>query len=283
MIFETQAPHEPADLRRALYAGRVFKLPPNAASLALADGVQDLLQRELGAEPRLAAARIGDEAHFEHIGRIRKEIYLTPPFHEAVLSLLAALGQSRERVAFDPLRLRCVLDDGAKNPRAKAVYYPHRDTWYGHPPSLITVWVPLDDLAAEETFVFFPEKFQKPVPNDSEIFDYDEWVAKGWGLKIGWQQRNAGLEARYPGVVGEVDGGPAFGFSCRRGEILLFSGAQFHRTLPQQLGRTRFSIDFRFVDLIDHERGLGAPNVDNRSRGSALPDYTRGKAEGSHV
>ncbi len=282
MILEHQSPADGAALRQALYAGRVFKLPPSPASLALVDDVAALMAGELGPEPRLAAARLGDEAHFACIGRIRRQIYLTAPYHEAVLRLLAELGQARERIAFDPLRLRCVLDGGQNNPRAKAVYYPHRDTWYGHPASLITVWIPLDDLAADETFVFYPEKFSEPVPNDSEIFDYDEWVAKGWGLKIGWQQRNAGLEARYPGVVGQVDGGPAVGFSCRRGEILLFSGAQFHCTLPQNFGRTRYSLDFRFVDLIDHEQGLGAPSVDNRSRGSALPDYTRADASSAH-
>ena len=46
-----------------------------------------------------------------------------------------------------------------------------------------------------------------------------------------------------------------------RGEVLLFSGAQFHRTLPQARGRTRFSLDFRVVDLDDHARGRGAPNA----------------------
>lgn len=278
MKIETEAPPTPALLRQALYDGRVFKFAATDSSLAIVRDVNAVVERELGSEPRLAAQRMSDDEHFARVGRVRKELFLTAPFHQAVLRLLGELGQSPERVAFDPLRLRCVLDGGHDNPRAKAVYYPHRDTWYGHPSSLITVWIPICDLAAEETFVFFPEKFRSPVPNDSEIFDYQEWVAKGWGLKIGWQQKNAGLEARYPGVVGEVETGTAVGFACRRGDILLFSGAQFHRTLPQRLGRTRFSLDFRFVDLGDHDQGLGAPNVDNRSRGSALCDYVRGDA-----
>ncbi len=273
MSIEHQAPADPEALRQALYAGRIFKLAPSAASLALVADVAATLGTELGPEPRAAAQVLGDEEHFARIGRVRKELFLAPKFHSAVHTLLEDLGQSRAQVAFDPLRLRAVLDSGHHNPRAGAVYYPHRDTWYGHPAALITVWIPLDDLSPDETFVFYPDRFATPVPNDSEIFDYDEWVAKGWGLKIGWQHRNAGIEARYPGVVGDVEPGRALGFTCQRGEILLFSGAHFHRTLPQQLGRTRFSLDFRFVDLRDHAQGLGAPNVDNRSRGSALPDY----------
>lgn len=278
MKIENEAPPTGMALRKALYEGRVFKLAPTSISMQLVADVQAILSSELGAEPRTAAARLGDEEHFARIGRVRKELFLGTNFHMAVLELLTDLGQIRADVAFDPMRLRCVLDGGHENARAKAVYYPHRDTWYGHPKSLITVWVPLDDLSPEETFVFYPERFRTPVPNDSEIFDYDEWVAKGWGLKIGWQSRNAGLEARYPGVIGDPDPGPPVGFSCRRGEILLFSGAHFHRTLPQRFGRTRFSLDFRFVDLNDDAAGLGAPNVDCRARGSALRDYVRGAA-----
>ena len=30
---------------------------------------------------------------------------------------------------------------------------------------------------------------------------------------------------------------------------------------------------FRMVDLEDHQHGRGAPNVDNRSTGSAVGDY----------
>jgi hypothetical protein len=112
------------------------------------------------------------------------------------------------------------------------------------------------------------------VPNDSEVFDYDAWVARGWSLKIGWQDIEAGRTARYPQVSGEFAPGKSVGFACRRGENLVFSGAHFHRTLPQMSGRCRYSLDFRVVHLDDHAAGLGAPNVDNRSRGSALRDYT---------
>ena len=80
-------------------------------------------------------------------------------------------------VAFDPLRLRIIQGGGHHNPAARAVYYPHRDTWYGHPQSLVVGWIPLDDLREEETFVFFPDYLRRAAPNDSEIFDYDAWVA----------------------------------------------------------------------------------------------------------
>jgi hypothetical protein len=270
------APSDAVECRRLLYDGRVLLLPPTGASSGLVDAVLELLSHELGSDDvRAAPLRMDNHELFRRIGRVRKIIYLEPEYHAHIRAVLAGHGFDPDRIAFDPLRLRVVSHQGHENPLAQPVYYPHRDTWYGHSQALITWWIPLHDLAQEETFVFFPDRFAEAVPNDSEVFDYDEWVKNGWSLKIGWQDMEAGKRARYPSVIGEPDRGRAVGFSTRRGDNLLFSGAQFHQTLPQALGRTRYSIDFRAVHLGDHASGFGAPNVDNRSRGSALVDYIK--------
>jgi len=268
-------PREDAELRRALYDGTVFLLPATDASRALVDLARARLHDELGDDPRGAHARMTDEELFTRIGRLRRELYLEAHAQTLLRDMAASVGFDRRETAFDPARLRVIAHGASENPRAAPVYYAHRDTWYAHPPSVVTIWTALDDLAADETFVFYPERFRAPVANDSEIFDYDAWVARGWSLKIGWQDREASTKARYPQVVGAEDYGPAVGFSCRRGEILLFAGAHFHRTLPQTRGRTRFSLDARLVHLAEHALGLGAPNVDGRSRGSALADYVQ--------
>ena len=267
-----------AALRAALYAGDAFLGPPTAASLVLADAVRARLAEVLGCAPaeiRDAPQRMPNEELFPRIGTLRRELYLEPPFHDLLRAVVAAGGLDPARVAFDPLRLRVVRHLGHENPLAAPVYHPHRDTWYAHPRALIAWWIPLDDLAPHETFVFHPDRFRAPVDNDSEIFDYGDWVRDGWELKIGWQKLAAGAEARYPRAAPAAasDFGASVGFACRRADNLLFSGAHLHTTLPQATGRTRFSLDFRIVDLPDHAAGLGAPDVDNRSRGSSLADY----------
>jgi hypothetical protein len=270
-----ERPPADADLRRALYEGRVFLLPPTSESLALVHLARAHLHAELGDDPRVAHRRLDDAELFARVGRIRRAIYTEAGAHALLRAMAASVGFDASRTAFDPARLRAIIHGAADNARAAPVYYPHRDTWYGHPQSVVTIWTALDDLSESETFIFYPRRFDAPVSNDSECFDYDAWVARGWSLKVGWQDREASLRAHYPGALGAEDYGPPQGFACKAGEVLLFSGAHFHRTLPQDRGQSRFSLDARLVHLDDHAEGLGAPNVDGRSRGSALRDYVR--------
>ncbi|MCU0657426.1 MAG: phytanoyl-CoA dioxygenase family protein [Polyangiaceae bacterium] len=260
-------------LRDALYQGEVFLLAPTRASLLLTREVLALLEDRLGPDPRAVHQHLSNEQIFARVGELRRLFFLDPHFHQRTRELIDAVGLDPGRCAFDPMRLRVVLHDGHKNPLARAVYYPHRDTWYAHPPSVIAFWIPLHDLLPDETFVFYPERLRSEIPNDSERFDYPTWVKKDWGLKIGWQGERDGERAHYPGTLGAPDPGPAVGFSCQRGETLLFAGAHYHQTLAQSTGRTRFSLDFRVVHLGDLEAGRGAPSVDRRCTGSAVVDY----------
>ena len=275
MTITRSGPASGEALRAALYEGSIVLAPATAGSLRLVELTRAALERLFESEdPRTRAAELDDEDVFARVGAVRRELFTAPEVHAVLRELVGELGLDAREVAIDPPRLRAILPGGARNPRAKAVYYAHRDTWYGHPAQLITWWVPLDDLPEEETFVFYPELLAREVPNDSERFDYDAWTARGLALRIGWQDREAGVREQYPAVNVELpEDARAVGFSCARGENLLFSGAHLHRTLPQEGRRARFSVDFRVVHLGDHERGRGAPSVDDRSRGSALSDY----------
>ena len=219
--------------------------------------------------------RLSDSEYFAAIGRLRKLFYTQRKFHERLAEVMASARFDPAENAFDPIRLRAIAHDGHLNPAAQALYYGHRDTWYSNPQSMISWWIPLHDVRPEETFEFFPDHFDRVVPNDSECFDFDTWVAKGQARRIGWRDSQTGRMARYPQLLTEPTG-HTIPVACHAGEILLFSGQHLHKTRPNRTGRTRFSIDFRTVHLEDHACGRGAPNVDNRSTGSSLPQMIRG-------
>jgi hypothetical protein len=277
IVLRHDLPASNAVLRQALYDGDVFLLPPTPASRALVADAVALIEEELGRDgpTREAQFRLGDGEFFERVGRLRKKLYTEAPYHSAVRSLVAELGFDPARLAFDPIRLRVVAHRGHENPRAAPIYYAHRDTWYAHSQAEITWWVPLHDVTEEETFVFYPDYFRSPVSNNSECFDYDQWTRHGASLRIGWQSPDHGVKHLYPGHTGTLEPGRMLGFAARAGDIVLFAGAHFHQTRGNTTGRTRFSLDFRTVDLDDHEKGHGAPNTDNRSTGSALRDYVK--------
>jgi ectoine hydroxylase-related dioxygenase (phytanoyl-CoA dioxygenase family) len=174
------------------------------------------------------------------------------------------------------LRLRAILHDGHEQPVNASAYVVHRDTWYAHPSASFGAWIPLFDVTEEETFFLYPRFFDRPVlPNDSETFEYAAGAAIARDREVAKSHREAGRTIETPESATGLDLGPRLGFSARRGEVLLFSSAHLHATQRNASGRTRFSVDCRLVDLVDHANGLGAPNADARCRGDASVDYVR--------
>jgi hypothetical protein len=57
------------------------------------------------------------------------------------------------------------------------------------------------------------------------------------------------------------------------GQILLFSGAQLHKSIPNTSGLARYSVDFRTVDTRDLQAGHGAALADADCTGTAIRDF----------
>lgn len=267
-------PQDEAALRRGIYQGRLYKKPANRASTKAVADALNLLEDELGTiDVRHGWQNMSDDDFFTAIGRIRKQLFMQSEYRRNVVDVIDGMGLNPEELAFEPFRLRVIQHLGHQNPNARAVYYPHRDTWYAHPQCLMVGWLPLHDLTSQETFEVYPDWWNRKVPNDSEIFDYGHWVRDGWQLKIGWQHKASGISAKYPGTTENVEFGERVGFDCKAADNVLFSGGHFHKTREQASGKTRFSLDFRMVHLTDLQTGQGAPGVDTRCKGCAVVDY----------
>ena len=191
-------------LRKDLYEGDVFLLEAKQASKKLVEQVRVQLIEAFGADYRDYRHSLDNEGFFLKISKLRKSIYLDPQFQDLVRELIISYGFDPKQCLMDPARLRVIAHDGHHNPKAKPVYYAHRDTWYAHSQSLITWWVPLDDLCPDETFEFFPDYFNKSVPNNSEIFDYDDWIKDGWDLKDRLAKAERWSRGSIPFTYGDV-------------------------------------------------------------------------------
>lgn len=118
----------------------------------------------------------------------------------------------------------------------------------------------------------FPGYWDKAVQNSSEDFDYQEWCETGRKLAV----QQVAVDARkHPLPLQPINLESEIRFAGGPGDLLLFSAAQLHATAPNTSGQTRFSIDFRTVDIDDLLNNRGAPNIDGKARGSTLGDFFR--------
>lgn len=243
--------------RNRLYSGQLLE---RAVGHTFADQLWQAIDAEFGPQPRVPRA----EGHFEHLTRLRQTLS-QPVWRGHARDFLAGLGLPLEEFAIDRFRLRSVSPGAHHQPEAAAVFYAHRDTWYANPQAQINLWMPLHDVSGQDSFQFFPEFFDRAVANDSETFDFDRFVA------VGGFQNSAARSAHPRWLVDQpVPGQPV---ELKAGHCLLFAAAHLHGTLPNLSQQVRFSIDLRLVHKEDHACGRGAPNADNRSRGSSISGY----------
>lgn len=265
-------------LRQALYEGAVLIAPPGPASRALCAQVNHLLTEAFpGLPPRRAHAHLSTEEVLTRVGQVR-QLLRAPRFTAAARAVMAECGLDPGASAVDVVRLRAVLPGGHHSPAAAPAYALHRDTWYGNPQAQINLWLPLHDVAAGQALFFLPDWFARPVPNDSHRFDYDAWIER-----VGWQRQHRPPDAAYPTVQADLSDARRAAVACPEAAAVLFAAAHLHGTstledtatpvVGESAGWIRFSLDFRAVHLPDHAAGRGAPDVDQRCRGSALKDY----------
>ncbi len=261
-----------AALRRAIYRGAIVRFDANAASRRLRASIVACMSPELGElgeleRMRRCHERLGARL-FEVVTELRARLTTDPRVLADVRALLETHGIDPEKTAIDVPRLRVIAPFAHRIPAAAPAYFAHRDTWYANPDAQLNWWMPLHAVSARDTFTLHPDVFATPIANDSETFDYQTWKNE-----VGFQARHSKVGASYPRALVDVGALRAVPVVARAAEVIVFSGAHLHRTGDNETNRARFSVDFRTVDLADDRAGVGAPDVDDRSRGCTLADY----------
>jgi hypothetical protein len=268
-MIRTEIPPIAADFRRALYSGEIFIIPATTQTQDITSALRTLVHSHYADAPNLetAHAYYDPDALWQNLSAARRDVATQALARQMIAPLISPLFNAGS--AFDVLRLRCSAHNGHLNPAAAQSYSAHRDTWFANPQAQINFWLPLTDVTPQQGFRFYRRYFDRAIDNNSDAFDYDDFAQN-----VGFQAPTRSPTNAHPTNQSIIHGDTGHSFSCNAGDLLIFSAAHLHQPEPNATGRTRFSVDFRAVDSNDHNAGRGAPNVDNRSTGSAMQGYS---------
>jgi len=258
--------------RRALYAGDIFVYSPSAATRRLCALAEELINEAFAPHDPLTIDRhLSMEDCAAILAKLKPAFIHHPQCKRLLPEIIRSLGSDANAVYFDVPRLRSAYPTTYLTSGIAYAFHPHRDTWYSAPTSQINWWLPITEITPQNCLGFYPEYFNKPLRNDSEIYNYAEWNRSARSEAA----RHVRSDTRPQPKPQEDVQAASIKIICPPGGLILFSGAQLHETVPNTSGIARYSIDFRTVHHGDAAARLGAINVDSRCTGTTMNDYLR--------
>ena len=257
------------DLRQRLYAGNLVILTRLRALNDFVEYTREELTElfsphdpEYAHEhidpPEMARILSGWKPRFIHSDRSKK----------LVRDVIEEAGFPAEDTHYDLPKPRTSFPVGHLTTGVAFAFPWHRDTWYSAPAQQINWWLPIFPVQEDNAMSFDLASFDRAVPNTSDTFDY--------------YRNNASRLTTATGVTREVQARPGaidhqpdqeLVILPAPGEVLLFSGSQLHKSIPNTSGRARFSVDFRIVYMPDLMASRGAPLVDVYCTGTSIRDF----------
>jgi hypothetical protein len=258
--------------RRRLYAGSVFIRSASAASRAMANLAQCMLEEAFAPfDPRTVHEHMSPEDVSKVLGSLKPQFVHHPECKRLISQILEDNGADSAKTYFDVPRLRSAYPSHFLSSGIAYAFHPHRDTWYSAPASQINWWFPIYEIEPSNAMAFYPQYFSQPVKNNSEVYNYYEWNTKHRATAV----QHVRSDTREQPKPQEALQGPTISYLPPPSGIIMFSGAQLHETVPNTSNVARYSIDFRTVHLDDVIAHAGAANVDTRCTGTTMRDYLR--------
>jgi hypothetical protein len=263
-----------AERRERLYAGDLFAYGPTPSSLELAELGREMVASAFAPfDPEHAQFHLPVERYAQILGELKPKFIHHPRCKQLLPAMLRELGCDLERTYFDVPRMRTATSGEYLSTGIAYAFHPHRDTWYSAPFCQLNWWLPMFPLRHDNCMAFHPQHWSNPLRNTSSEYNYQEWNRSSRfaaAAQIGEDTR------KQPRATEQVRADPQIRLLPPVGGIIMFSAAQLHSTVPNTSGVTRYSIDFRTVNLDDVRGQSGAPNIDSYCTGSTMGDYLRG-------
>jgi hypothetical protein len=259
--------------RHRLYGGDLFSFSAGDYATRLIQLARELSEEAFAPhDPQVAQENMPPERYVEILAELKPKFIHHPRAKELIAGLLSEVGCDISRTYFDVPRLRTMAPGEYLNAGLAYQFHAHRDTWFSAPHQQLNWWLPVYAIESENSMAFHLQYFDRPVRNSSAGYDYEEWT------KTGRQQAAKQVQKetrKQPQAQEPLELDPDVRVVTPPGGTLIFSAAQLHSTVPNTTSRTRFSIDFRTVNLDDLIEGVAAPNIDSQCSGTNLRDFLR--------
>jgi hypothetical protein len=260
----------PADeLRQTLFAGNLIILTRLRALHDFVDYTRDELTSLFKPyDPEHVHEHIEPTEMARILGIWKPQFIHAEQSKKLVRGIIEEAGFAADQTHYDLPKPRTSFPVGHLTTGVAFAFPWHRDVWYSAPPQQVNWWLPIFPVRDDNAMAFDLKSFDRAVPNSSDGFDYYENNAS---RRTTATQVTRERQAR-PGALNHQAAQELIILPAP-GEVLLFSGAQLHTSIPNTSGRARFSVDFRTVDVGDLMAGRGAPLVDVHCTGTSIRDF----------
>lgn len=259
--------------REELYKGQLFVYTPRKTMKDFIAFAQGMIEDAFGGlEPTTAQYEMSVEDYVAILKKLKPAFIHHPESKRHLQNILSDLGCDQNQTYFDVPRMRSSTSDNYLTSGIAYAFHPHRDTWYSAPMNQINWWLPIYEVESSNVMAFHPEYFGEAVTNSSGGYNYQEWVATSRKNAANHIKKDTRVQ---PKALTSINENPQLRVVTPPGGVLVFSGSHLHSSVPNDSGKTRFSIDFRTVHLGDLKAVRGAKNVDSACTGTTMKDYLR--------
>lgn len=212
-----------------------------------------------GIEPLQVQEQFTPEEFLQFSGKAQTQFRNSQKAKELFFNVLAQCGVDLKSTYYDHFPMRIVPYGDKYNGARNSYIGHHRDSWGSNIHSQINWWAPLYELEEERTIGIYPDYWKKPIANNTATWSFKTYMEK---LK----EVESGRKGSYPSAPTPkeaVDENNILKVMLEPGDILSFSSAHLHASVPNTTLTPRYSVEMRTINMGDLVADRAAPNVDN--------------------
>lgn len=246
------------DLWDGIYAGEIYRFwscRPIGQLLRIARAVtRDAFETQ---KPITAHRKFHRDEMLSRCSVAQAKFREDPDTWRLAVESLAAVGIDPSGIHLDTVELRIAPPVATHGGGVRSHVGVHRDVWGVAIPQQVNWWSTAWPLTRKRTMAFYPAHWHRPIANDTATWSVKDYLAAK-------REAPAGVAPSYPSAPRALEEpvGPALPVLIPHGDLLCFSSAHLHGSIPNETMYTRISVEWRSVRESDVRDGRGAHNVD---------------------